>query len=84
MVLGYFLDRSRGIRSTEWIINTERIRESWNIFFSPWLTVPVSPLEENVVEILVPHRQIAMHISFARGSSTEDNLRFRSVLAGAW
>jgi hypothetical protein len=34
-------------------------------------------LEEKMAETAVPHRQIAMHFSFALGSSTTDNLGFR-------
>jgi hypothetical protein len=33
-------------------------------------------LEGNLAEIVVSHRQIAMHFSFALGSSTTDNLGF--------
>jgi hypothetical protein len=40
----------------------------------------VAHLEAKLVETSVPPRQIAMHFLFALGSSTADNLGFRSVL----
>lgn len=72
---------AKGNRSCRivWIVNTESMRASRNVFF-PILLILFAHLEEKLVETSVPPGQIAMHFSFPQGSSTADNLGFRSVL----